>query len=277
MELIHPSAIVHPSAVVSEGARIGAGVEIGPFSVIGPQVILGDGCRLSSHVVVSGKTTIGKENAIFQFASIGAEPQDLKYRNEPSELLIGDNNTIREYVTLQPGTEGGGMVTSIGSGNLFMACSHVGHDAHLGNRNIVANSAAISGHVQIGDFVTVGGLVGIHQFVRVGDFAFVGAGAMVNQDIPPYCLAQGDRAQLYGINIIGLRRKEFSQPTIRALKETYRGLFFGSGKMKERIQQLRTQGGDFESPHVEKFLKFVEQSERGIASASKIDDAGTSQ
>ena len=261
-------SIIHPTAIVSDGATIGEGVSIGPYSVIGPEVTLGQGTRVESHVVISGRTSLGKENKIFQFSSIGAAPQDLKFKNEPSRLEIGDNNVIREYVTLQPGTEGGGMLTSIGSNNLFMASSHVGHDAKLGDNIIVANSAALSGHVEIGNHVTVGGLVGVHQFVRVGEHAFLGAGAMVAQDIPPYCLAQGDRATLYGINIIGLKRKGFDTKEIQSAKEIFRSLFYQKGKMKDKIAEIRS-SNDTLSPSIEKLLSFVETSERGVCSASR--------
>jgi UDP-N-acetylglucosamine acyltransferase len=264
-------ADIHPTAVVSDGAEIGQGTRVGPYSIIGPNVKIGAGCLIHSHVVVTGRTTIGNNNTIYQFASVGAEPQDLKFHNEPSELVIGDNNTIREYVTLQPGTEGGGMITTIGSHNLFMVCSHIGHDCKVGNHNVIANSAAISGHVEIGDHVIIGGLAGIHQFVRIGNHAFLAGGAKVTQDIPNYCLAQGDRAVLFGVNVVGLKRHGFSLDDIRTIKIAYRRLFLGSGKMQDKISALIveiTADKTTVSPAIQEFIDFVASSKRGIATAS---------
>lgn len=252
---------IHPTAIVSEKAVIGAECTIGPYSVIGPKVVIGAGTSVGSHVVIEGITHIGKENKIFQFASIGAIPQDLKYHGEESTLEIGDRNIIREYVTLQPGTQGGGMHTTIGNSNLFMANSHVGHDCRLGNFNIIANSVAIAGHVTVGDGVTLGGLCGIHQFVRLGDYALLGAGAMVNKDVPPYCLAQGDRAKLAGINRVGLERRGFSNEDIRTLKNLYRELFLTEGLWRERIEKAKQLA---KIPAAIKLVEFVASSERGV-------------
>ena len=170
-------------------------MEIGPYSVIGPEVRVGKGTKIASHVVIQGRTTLGEDNVVFPFASVGTIPQDLKYKGEPSDLLIGNRNTIREYVSLNPGTAGGGMVTRIGDQNLLMMQCHIAHDCILGNRNVIANGATLGGHVTIEDFVIVGGLVGIHQFVRIGTGAILGAGSMVSKDVPPYCNATGDRAE----------------------------------------------------------------------------------
>ncbi len=264
---------IHPSAIISEKAILGSDCTVGAYSVIGPRVVIGPGTWIGSHVVIEGITRIGKENKIFQFASIGAIPQDLKYHGEESSLEIGDRNIIREYVTLQPGTEGGGMRTTIGNSNLFMACSHVGHDCQIGNFNIVANSVAIAGHVTIGDGVTLGGLCGVHQFVRLGDYALLGAGAMVNKDVPPYCLAQGDRAKLAGINRVGLERRGFSAEDIRALKNLYREVFLTEGLWRERVEKAREYA---KIPAAIKFLDFIASSERGVApvrSLSESDEA----
>lgn len=256
---------IHETAVIHEGAIIADDCSVGPFSVIGPKVKIGAGTTIGSHVVIEGNTTIGKANRIFQFASLGAEPQDLKYHGESSTLEIGDGNIVREYVTLQPGTEGGGMVTRIGDQNLFMACTHIGHDTILGHRNIFANSAAVSGHVVIGDKVTIGGLSGIHQFVKLGDYSFIGAGAMVSQDIPPYCMAQGDRAKLIGVNTVGLKRDGLSEEEVRKISKLFREIFYG-GRKREELGELLSDYGEERTKHL---IEFVMQSERGVASLRK--------
>jgi len=212
--------------------------------------------------VIEGHTSLGIENTIFQFASVGAAPQDLKYRGEASKLTLGDRNIVREYVTLQPGTAGGGMVTSIGSRNLFMACAHVGHDCHLGDGNVFANSVGLSGHVTIGSCVVVGGLSGIHQFVRVGDFAMLGGGSMAVNDVPPYSMVAGDRAALMGINKLGLERAGFSPEQIQRVRRLFRKLFFSKGLMKEKIARAREEFAD--ESFVDTILCFVESSERGV-------------
>ncbi|MCB0333962.1 MAG: acyl-ACP--UDP-N-acetylglucosamine O-acyltransferase, partial [Bdellovibrionales bacterium] len=253
---------IHPTALVSESAQIGADTTIGAYSIIGPHVCIGAHCTIHPHVVIEGRTTLGDGNEVFQFASLGSNPQDLKYHGEPSELRIGSRNIIREYVTLQPGTEGGGMLTSIGDNNLFMVSSHVGHDSHIGDGNILANSVGISGHVMIGNKVTIGGLVGIHQFVRLGDFSFLAGGAMVSQDIPPYCLAHGNRAELIGLNHIGLKRAGWDSDTIAVMRRVYRKIFLGSGVLQQKLQRAREEFGTelFVAP----FLDFIASSERGV-------------
>ena len=253
---------IHPTAVISDGAEIGEGTTVGPYSIIGPKVRIGAGNSIGSHVVIEGNTTIGNENNIFQFASVGAIPQDLKYHGEESTLEIGDKNIIREYATLQPGTEGGGMVTRVGNGNLFMACSHVGHDTIIGNSNIFANSVAVAGHVIISDHAVFGGLAGIHQGVKIGSLAFIAAGAMVSQDIPPFCMAQGDRAALVGLNVVGLQRAGLTKESIREVKNTFKDLFLGKGLFKDRLESLDKKENGKE---VAGFLEFVRSSERGIA------------
>lgn len=260
--LIHPTAIVDPSAVIGEGTSVGA------YSIIGPNVVLGRDNWVGPHVVLDGHTKIGDGNKIFQFASVGAPPQDLKFRGEPSELLIGNKNIIRECVTLQPGTSGGGMVTGIGDGNLFMANTHVGHDSFVGNRCIIANSAALAGHVTLGNGVVVGGLSGIHQFVRIGDVAMIGAGAMVSQDVPPFCMAQGDRAKIHGLNRIGLERNGGTREDLAVIRGAYRSIFAPSGAdfvgktFKERVALAKTLVG--ENARGLQFMTFLETSERGI-------------
>ena len=200
-------------------AELDHDVKVGPYCVVGAGVNIGNGSMLQSHVVVQGRTTLGEGNVIFPFASVGSTPQDLKYKGEPSELIIGNCNTIREYVSLNPGTSGGGMVTRVGDQNLLMMYCHIAHDCIVGNRNVVANGATLGGHVAIEDYVIVGGLVGIHQFVRIGTGAILGAGSMVSMDVPPYCNATGDRAELRGLNLEGLKRRGFDPSTISAIRK----------------------------------------------------------
>ena len=253
---------IHPTAVISDGAVIGEGTSVGPFSVVGPHVRVGKDNVIGPHVVLDGHTTLGDGNRIFQFSSIGAPPQDLKYRGEPSRLEIGDRNIIREYVTLQPGTEGGGMVTIIGDQNLFMSSAHIAHDVRVGSGCVFANSAAVAGHAVIGNRVTVGGMVGIHQFVRVGDYAMIGAGSMVAKDVPPFALAQGDRAGLAGINKIGLERAGFSDTEVAEARSAFRKLFLGSGTWQKRVEALGN--GEGYGPLVKQLIAFVRASERGV-------------
>jgi UDP-N-acetylglucosamine acyltransferase len=263
------SELIHATAIIAPGAKIGAGTSIGPYSVIGPHVVMGRANRIASHVVIEGLTTLGDENQIFQFASIGAVPQDLKYKGEPSVLKIGNKNIIREYVTLQPGTEGGGMETVIGNSNLFMACSHVGHDGRLGDGNIFANGAGLAGHVTVGSYVTVGGMAGVHQFVNLGDGCFLAGGAMVGKDVPPFCVAQGDHAELVGLNQVGLERRGASAADIQRLRKLYRDVFYaGPGeklRFTERLAQAKENVSDF--PLGRQFLDFFAQSKRGVIMA----------
>ncbi len=198
---------IDQTAIVEKGAKLDAGVKIGAYAFVGKDVSIGKDTTIASHTIIKGKTTIGQKNRIFSHGAIGTIPQDLKYNGEPSELVIGDNNTIREFVLFNTGTEGGGMVTSIGSGNLFMGYVHVGHDVHIGDNCILANAATLAGHVVLEDGVVVGGMTPIHQFVRVGEFAMIAGASALAQDVPPYMLAQGNRAFIRGLNLNGLRRK----------------------------------------------------------------------
>lgn len=258
---------IHPSAVVMSGAELDGGVEVGPYAVIGPKVCIGKGTRVGPHAVIEGNTTIGRYNRIFQFASVGAMPQDRKYRGEESTLIIGDHNTIREFATLNPGTRGGGMVTRVGDHNLFMVYSHVAHDCQIGNHTVLANSANLAGHVVLEDYVIVGALVGIHQFVRVGESAILGAGAMVSLDVPPYCTATGDRAHLFGLNLVGLKRRSFSAHQIAELKKAYRTIFLSSLPLAEALEQARS--GSSSSPEVSHLIAFMENSQRGACRPRK--------
>lgn len=233
-------AQVHPTAVVSPQARVGENVKIGPYSVIGDDVVLHDDVELVSHVAVAGRTEIGRGTRIFPFASIGHQPQDLKYHGEPSRLIIGERCTIRENVTVNPGTEGGLMQTRIGNDCLLMASSHVAHDCTIGNSVILANYVGIAGHCSIGDFVIFGGLCGVHQFVRIGAHAFIGAQSLVDADVIPYGMAVGNRARLAGLNLVGLKRRKFDREAIHALRAAYRMLFSSEGNLRERVDDAAT-------------------------------------
>jgi len=249
---------IHPTAIVAEGARLGAGVTVGPFCMVGPDVELGDGVTLVSHVVVEGNTKIGPRTSIYPFSSIGHRPQDLKFHGEKSWLIIGADCTIRENVTINPGTEGGGMETRIGDNCLLMASSHVAHDCQVGNKVILANYVGLAGHAVIGDFVTFGGICVVHQFVRVGTHAFVGAHSMVEADVIPYGLAVGNRAKLGGLNLVGLRRRDFEREDIHALRSAYRMIFSSEGTLKERVSDA---AGMFAgNPLVQDVVDFIENA-----------------
>ena len=220
---------IHPSAVVDPAAKLGEGVTIGPFCVVGPNVELGDRVRLHSHVVVEGRTKVGEGTEVFPFASIGHQPQDLKYHGEPSELIIGKFNKIRENVTMNPGTEGGGMLTRVGDHGLFMMGAHVAHDCVVGNHVILANNATLAGHVHVGDYAILGGLSAVHQFVRIGAHAMIGGMSGVENDVIPYGLVMGERARLAGLNLVGLERRGFTKDQVRALRAAYKMLFAPAG------------------------------------------------
>ncbi|WP_207478808.1 acyl-ACP--UDP-N-acetylglucosamine O-acyltransferase [Arenibaculum pallidiluteum] len=246
---------IHPSADVDARARLGADVSIGPFCVVGPDVELGDGVTLTSHVVVTGRTRVGAGSVLYPFASIGHRPQDLKYRGEPSELVIGARNQIREYVTMQPGTEGGGMLTRVGDDCLFMASAHVAHDCIVGDRVILANNATLGGHVHVGDHAFLGGISAVHQFVRIGAHAMVGGMTGVEADVIPFGLVMGDRAKLNGLNMVGLERRGFSKEEIKDLRSAYRELFHGTGVMADRMDRVEAEYGS--SQVVAMVLEFI--------------------
>lgn len=229
---------IHATAVVDPKAKLGVDVKIGPYCVVGPDVELGDGVQLLSHVVVGGRTRIGALTVIYPFASIGHRPQDLKYHGEPSTLEIGARNQIREHVTMNPGTEGGGMVTKVGDDCLFMVGSHIAHDCIVGNHVIMANNATLAGHVTIEDYVIIGGLAAVQQFVRIGAHAMIGGMSGVENDVIPYGTVKGERAFLAGLNIIGLERRGFSREDIHALRSAYRMLFASEGTMAERVDDV---------------------------------------
>ena len=231
-------ATVHPTAIVEPKVKLADDVTIGPYCVIGGEAELGPGARLESHVVVGGRTTIGPNCHIFPFATIGLPPQDLKYKGEPSQLILGSNNTIREYVTMNPGTEGGGMMTRIGDNCLFMVGVHIAHDCTIGDNVIMANNATLGGHVSVGDYAVLGGLAAVHQFVRIGRHAMVGGMSGVEHDVIPYGSVMGERANLMGLNVIGMKRRGINRDDIHALRTAYRLLFAPEGTMAERLADV---------------------------------------
>ncbi|MBI5681789.1 MAG: acyl-ACP--UDP-N-acetylglucosamine O-acyltransferase [Deltaproteobacteria bacterium] len=256
---IHPTAIIHPDA------EIGDNVEIGAYSIVGGNVKIGSNVRICPHVVIEGWTDIGTNCKIFQFTSIGAPPQDLKFGGERSEVIIGENNTIREFVTINRATLHGGGKTVIGNNNLLMAYVHVAHDCKIGNSNILANAATLAGHIEVFDHAIIGGLVAIHQFVRIGCYSIIGGASAVTHDIPPYVMAVGNRAKLYGLNKIGLRRHGFPREEITNLKKAYDIIFRNGLGLKDALEKV---GKDIKnSVHIKNLIEFIKNSKRGITRA----------
>ena len=262
---------IHPTAIVEEGAKLGTGVRIGPYCTIGPDVELGEGVALVSHVVLAGRTRIGPNTRIYPFASIGHPPQDLKYKGEASSLEIGSNNVIREYVTMSPGTEGGGMVTRVANNCLFMVGAHVAHDCQIGHHVIMANNATLAGHVDVGDYAILGGLAAVHQFVRIGRHAMIGGMSGVEHDIIPYGSAMGDRAHLSGLNIIGLKRRGFSRDEIHRLRTAYRLLFAQEGTMAERMADVEELYSDNEA--IMDMVEFIRAASSRALCQPKVEHA----
>jgi UDP-N-acetylglucosamine acyltransferase len=253
---------IDPRAVVDPAAKIGRNVYIGPFSIVGPDVALGDGCRLESHVVIQGRTEMGPDNIVSPMASIGGAPQDLKYGGEPTRLIIGDGNRIRECVTLNRGTRGGGGVTTIGDGNLFMAYAHVAHDCTIGDGTVFGNAATLGGHVEVGDHANIGAYSGVHQFCRVARHAFIGGYSVVTQDALPWVMTVGNRAKSYGLNVVGLKRWGYPPETVRAIKRCYEMLFRSKMRVEEALLKVEEELGDVDE--VRYFIDFVRSSERGV-------------
>lgn len=252
---IHPGAEIHPSAIVEPGARIAAGCRIGPYCVVGGDVELAEGVHLHSHVVIAGWTRIGPETAIFPFACIGTPPQDLKYAGERTELVVGARNRLREYVTISPGTAGGGGLTRIGDDCLFMVHTHVGHDCTIGNRVVMANCVSIAGHVVVDDGAVLGGLAGVHQHVRIGQGAMIGGLAAVAADVVPYGMVAGDRGRLIGLNLIGLKRRGIAKGKISELRIAFETMFGGEGTLMERVRAAQERYAD--NPLVQEIAGFV--------------------
>jgi len=256
-------------AVIEDGAVIGKDVTIGPFCFISSQAIIGDGTTIDANACVYGKTTIGKNNHIFSHAVIGSIPQDLKFNGEDVELIIGDDNTIREFTLFNPGTKGGGSKTIVGNHNLFMGYVHLGHDVIIGNHCILANAATLAGHVELGDYVVIGGMTPIHQFIHIGDYAMVGGASALAQDVPPFCMAEGNRAVLRGLNLTGLRRK-LEREDINALKAAYRDLFESGQPLKDTASRLLE---ETKNHYVNDLCDFVLKTKRGIPFERKnLDD-----
>ena len=254
---------IHPSSVVSEGAQIDEDVKIGPFCVVGPEVKLGRGTKLISHVTVDGDTTLGEENEVYPYAAIGMLPQDIKHKDEKTSLVIGSRNTIRESVTMHLASVGGDGVTRIGDGNFLMAYVHVAHDCNIHDNVIVANSVALGGHVEVEEYAFIGGFTGVHQFARIGAHSMVAAITRLSQDVPPYVMVKGtEKARLFGLNALGLKRRGFSDETISELKTAYRMLFREKLSMKEAIKKIQE-----ELPYtdeIKRFIEFIQQNKRGI-------------
>jgi UDP-N-acetylglucosamine acyltransferase len=246
---------IHPTAIVEDGAKLAAGVKIGPLCMVGAEVSLGEGCELVSHAVVAGRTTVGPRTRIFPFASIGHQPQDLKYNGEPSTLAIGADCLIREGVTMNPGTAGGGLKTVVGDKCAFLANSHVGHDCMVGNGVIFSNNVMLAGHCNVGDFAILGGGAAVIQFARVGAHAFIGGMSGLENDLIPYGMAIGNRAHLSGLNIVGLQRRGFTRENIHDLRRAYRLLFAAEGTLKERLDDVAAEFADH--PIVQEIVAFI--------------------
>ncbi len=253
---------IHPTAVVDPGAQLDPSCEIGPYAIVGPHVVLGPGTVLHAHATVKGHTVLGAENRVFSHAVVGEIPQDLKYRGEPTRLVVGDRNTFRECVTINLGTAGGGGVTTIGDGCLFMAYSHVGHDCTIGDGAIVANSVALAGHILLEDHVHLGGLAAVHQFTRIGRLAFVSGLTGVVMDVPPYCMVTGGRAELAGLNTVGLQRAGLSEEQLARVKQAYKIVFRSNLGLGEAIGELERELGAH--PEIAHFVTFLKGSQRGV-------------
>jgi len=258
--------MIHPTAIIDPGAELGKDVSVGPYAVIGPKVTLGDGCTVGSHAVIESHVRMGKGNRISSFASVGAPPQDLKYRGEETWVEMGDNNLIREFASVNRGTPGGRGVTSIGDNTMVMAYCHIAHDCQVGSRVIMANAATLAGHVTVGDGAVIGGLTGVHQFVRIGTLCIIGALSGVGQDVPPYVTAVVSRPQrgyaLFGLNLIGLKRNGFSGETIAALKKAFKIIFRAEVPMREALARAEAELPPL--PEVQRLIAFVRTSKRGV-------------
>ena len=256
MSLIDPLAVVHPDAIIADG------VSIGPFSVIGADVEIGEGTWVGPHVVINGPTVIGKNNKIYQFASVGEGPQDISYKGEPTRLEIGDDNIIRENCTMSRGTVKGGGLTTIANNNFFMAYSHVAHDCHVGSHTIFANGASLGGHVDVGDYVILGGFALIHQFVKIGEYSFCGMGCGVSKDVPPYLIISGNPAEAHGLNSIGLKRQGITASAIKSLREAYRIIYKSGNKLDAAVLEVKSTLAD--CAEAQNFADFIANAERSI-------------
>ena len=254
---------IHPTAIVAQGAEIGVGVHVGAFSIIGPEVKLGDETWIDSHVVIANQTIVGQRNKIWRFASLGTEPQDLKYKGEKASLLIGDENMIREYVNMSVGTEGGGMLTKVGSRSLFMVNVHVGHDCQVGDDSVFANGVSLAGHVEIGNRAVLGGHSAVHQFCKLGPLTMTAGGAIVVQDVPPFVLVHGNHAAPNGLNLTGLRRQGYSGEKLAAIKEMYRLTYRANMTLDDALSAIKTTVPDSDDRQL--WLDFIARAKRGLA------------
>ena len=256
------ATLVHATAIVHAGAQLGAGVQIGAYSIIGEHVVVGDGTWIGPHAVIEGHTRLGRDNRVYQFASVGAPPQDKKYAGEPTRVEIGDRNTLREGVTVNRGTTEDAGVTRVGNDNWLMAYVHIAHDCQVGSHTIMANYSGLAGHVEVGDWAILGGATVVHQFVHIGAHSFTSMGAYLAQDLPPYVMAAGNMAKPFGINSEGLRRRGFSADAIARVKQAYRTLYRAGLGFEEAKRELEGQAAD--CPEVRALLEFVQRSRRGI-------------
>jgi UDP-N-acetylglucosamine acyltransferase len=257
------AAHIHLQAVVASSAKLGSGVQIGAYAIVGEDVELGDGCVLHSHAVVQGPSKFGRNNVFHPFSSVGGDPQDVGFRGERTELAVGDENTFREYVTVSRGTAKGGEITTIGSKNLFLASSHVGHDCRVGDYTLFVNSATLAGHVVVEDFATIGFSSPVHQFCRIGRYAYIGASTVITQDVPPFSLIVTERQTInFGVNKVGLERKGFSAERIKALTQAYKLLLRSKLNTNQALAEMRKSWG--ESADVTELIQFIETAERGI-------------
>ena len=254
--------MIHSTAIIDPAATLDPSVEVGPYTIIGPKVEIGEGTKIGPHAVIQGPCKIGKHNRIFQFTSIGEMPQDLKYHGEDSVLEIGDHNTIREFASLQRGTQNGGNITKIGNHNLFMNYTHVAHDCIIGNHAIFSNNASLAGHVYIEDYVILGGFAGVAQFLRVGAHSFVCTNTVVNKDVLPYTLVSGYYAQPYGLNTVGLRRRGFSDDTLEALNKAYKIIYRQGLTVEQAVENLKTEFANI--PEVNEMIRIMLNSKQGI-------------
>ncbi|MCX5799416.1 MAG: acyl-ACP--UDP-N-acetylglucosamine O-acyltransferase [Proteobacteria bacterium] len=253
--------MIHPTAIISKEAEIENGVDIGPYSIIEENVRIRKGTNLIGHVVVQGRTEIGENCMISPFASIGGPPQDTTYKDDDTELIIGDNNIIKEYVTINRGTQHGGGITKVGDDNFIMAYVHIAHDCHVGNNIIMANCATLAGHVEVDDFAIFAGLCAVHQFCRIGKYAFISGITGVPMDVPPFMIAAGSRAKLYGLNVVGLERHNFTKEDIRKLKKAYKIIFRSSLPLSTSIKLIQE---ELEGEHIDELIAFIMSSQRGI-------------
>ena len=257
---------IHPTAIIAAGAVIPDSCTVGPYCTVGPNVVLGENCELVSHVVLDGHTTFGSGNRVFSFACVGIAPQDLKYKGEPTQVVLGDNNDIREYVTISRGTVGGGGVTRVGNGCLIMAYTHIGHDSSIGNECILANSATLAGHVTVEDYASVGALCPVHQFCRIGRYAYIGGGTTITQDVLPYSLTSIERNNhAYGLNKVGLERRGFTPEQLKQLRAAYRTLLASKLNTSDALASIRESlAAQPDAEHVAYLANFIASSERGI-------------